>query len=116
MTPQQRARNLRQNLTDAERALWNLLRDRRLSDHKFRRQVPIGRYIVDFVCYRSKLVIEVDGGQHQGQAQYDDARTSRLESEGFTILRFWNNDVLVNRAGVLEIITSALEQRPSPSP
>ena len=116
MTPRQRARNLRQNSTDAERALWNLLRANRLSGRKFRRQAPIGPYIVDFVCYRSQLVIEVDGGQHQEQRQYDDMRTAWLESQGFAVLRFWNNDVLNNPAGVLEVITSVLERGTSPSP
>ena len=116
MTPRQRARNLRKNSTDAERALWSLLRDRRLAGYNFRRQVPIGPYIVDFVCYQSKLIIEVDGGQHQVQKQYDDARTAWLESEGFTVLRFWNNNVLVNRAGVVCVVASVLEQRSAPSP
>ena len=116
MTPRQRARNLRKNSTDAERALWSLLRDRRLAGHKFRRQVPIGPYIVDFVCYQSKLIVEVDGGQHQEQGQYDDTRTAWLESEGFTVLRFWNNDVLANQAGVVEVLASVLEQRSAPSP
>ena len=111
MCLKQRARNLRRNSTDAERALWSIFRDRGLRGYKFRRQVPIGPYIVDFVCYQSKLIVEVDGGQHQEQKPYDDARTSWLESEGFAVLRFWNNDVLANRAGVVEVIISALEQR-----
>ena len=95
-----------------------MFRDRRLCGYKFRRQVPIGPYIVDFVCYRSKLIVEVDGGQHQEQGQYDDIRTEWLESEGFTVLRFWNNDVLENRAGVLEKIRSVLDNsiHPHPSP
>ena len=116
MSPKERARNLRRNSTHAERALWLLFRDRRLCGYKFRRQVPIGPYIVDFVCYQSKLIIEVDGGQHQEQGQYDNTRTAWLESEGFTVLRFWNNDVLTNRDGLLEVVASVLEQSPSPSP
>lgn len=116
MTPTAKARNLRHNSTDVERLMWSLLRDRRLHGHKFRRQVPIGPYIVDFVCYRSRLIIEVDGGQHQLQVMHDNTRTGWLETNGFTVLRFWNNDLLANRDGVLEVIASVLEQGPSPSP
>ena len=116
MSLTQRARNLRRNSTDAERTLWSLLRNRRLGGYKFRRQVPIGPYIADFVCHQSKLIIEVDVGQHQEQGQYDNTRTACFESEGFTVLRFWNNDVLANRAGVLEAIASHLVPSTSPSP
>ena len=116
MAQRQRARNLRKNSTDAESALWNLLRDRRLSGHKFRRQIPVGKHIVDFVCYQTRLVIELDGGQHQEQKQYDDARTAWLESEGFAVLRFWNNDVLTNPNGVLDKIVSVLDNGIHPHP
>ena len=78
-----RARQLRKNLTDAERSLWNILRNRQMSGYRFRRQAPIGPYIVDFVCFKNRLVIEVDGGQHMVRSDYDAARTTWLEAEGF---------------------------------
>jgi very-short-patch-repair endonuclease len=90
-------------MTDAERKLWFALRDRRLAGTKFRRQVPIGPFIADFACYESRLVVEVDGGQHFGSAR--DARRDRwLADNDFSVLRFWNNDVLRNLNGVLERI------------
>ena len=103
-----RARRLRQNSTDAEKALWRGLRSRNLRHVKFRRQVPIGRYIVDYVAFEHRLVIEVDGGQH---AFDDPARTRYLESEGFRVLRFWNNEVLQNIEGVLLTIIEAIKSR-----
>ena len=112
----ERARQLRRDSTDAERAIWRLLRDRRLAGYKFRRQAPIDRYIVDLVCFDKNIIIEVDGGQHQRQTRYDRARTEWLESRGFTVLRFWNNDVLENPEGVLESIRAALQRGNSPSP
>ncbi|MEX2127478.1 MAG: DUF559 domain-containing protein [Xanthobacteraceae bacterium] len=94
------ARKLRRELTDAERALWRLLRDRRLAGYKFRRQTPFKNYILDFVCYERRLVIEVDGGQHV-DSQSDRVRDADLASEGFTVVRYWNSDVLANAEGVL---------------
>ncbi len=98
------ARALRREATDAEWELWSILRNRQLAGSKFRRQQPIGPYIVDFVCFAEKLVVEVDGGQHATAAERDAARTAWLESQGFRVLRFWNHDVLQNIEGVSESI------------
>src|SRR6266404_2835045 len=98
-----RARQLRSNPTDAEMRLWSKLRRKQIDGHRFRRQVPIGPYIADFVCLERRLVIEVDGGQHS-ESIADDARTAWLEGQGFCVLRFWNNDVLGNTEGVLTVI------------
>jgi very-short-patch-repair endonuclease len=103
-----RARNLRRNVTDAERRLWSRLRRNQLNGHHFRRQVPIGRYVADFVCAQKKLIIEVDGGQHAVQKAADEIRTRYLEDRGYRVLRFWNNDVLGNTDGVVETILAAL--------
>jgi very-short-patch-repair endonuclease len=88
-----RAREMRRDPTDAEKRLWRLLRDRRLGQIKFRRQEQLGRYVVDFVCFEQKLIIELDGGQH-AESAYDAQRDAWLASCGFTVLRFWNNEVL----------------------
>jgi very-short-patch-repair endonuclease len=112
-----RARTLRRNLTDAERIVWYGVRAHRLEGVGFRRQAPIGPYIVDFVSHAGKLVIEIDGGQHFEDAQEKrDARRDRfLTSKGYRVLRFSNYDVMTNRAGVLEAIASAvLAASPSP--
>ena len=105
-----RARSLRRRQTDAEAALWVRLRDRQLCGVKFRRQQPLGPYIVDFVTLERKLVIEIDGGQHAEDtaATSDEARTAWLGGEGYRVLRFWNNDVLLNMEGVLERILQAI--------
>src|SRR6476646_7326264 len=100
-------------MTDAERRLWYRLRAHRFDGHKFKRQIPIGPYVVDFASLGRKLVIEVDGGQHADN-QRDTVRDSYLCREGFRMLRFWNNDVLRNTDGVLEVILSALAEAPSP--
>ena len=102
-----RARHLRKNLTDAERALWHILR-RQSSGFRFRRQAPIGPYIVDFVCFEKRLVIEVDGGQHAQLVDYDAARTAWLENEGFKVIRFWNNQVLEEMDAVRDAVWMAL--------
>ena len=107
------ARRLRNNLTEAEKHLWYMLRLENLGV-KFRRQEVIGRYVVDFVSYERRLVIEVDGGQHAG-SQADKVRDQWLRGEGFEVLRFWNNDVLGNRDGVLEKIVEYLKH-PLPNP
>jgi very-short-patch-repair endonuclease len=99
-----RARSLRRNATDAEKLLWSALRNRRLEGIRFRRQVVIGRYVADFCCANPKLVIELDGIQHEAQRSYDDARTRDLEDAGYRVLRFWNGDVLAHLASVLEMI------------
>ena len=109
------AKNLRRNLTDSERVLWNCLRTERFKGLTFRRQEPIGRYIVDFVCYENGLIIEVDGGQHAGDMDKDGRRDEWLRGEGFKILRFWNNDVLTNIEGVAEMIKQNLTPSPDPS-
>jgi len=88
------AKVLRQNLTDAEHALWYRIRAQRLAGLKFKRQEPMGRYIVDFVCHESKLIIELDGGQHADQLVADNLRTRFLESRAYRVLRFWNDEVL----------------------
>jgi very-short-patch-repair endonuclease len=107
----ERARRLRGNATDAERALWRRLRSRSLGGHKFVRQEPVGPYTVDFICREARLVIEVDGGQHADN-QHDVVRDKWLASHNYRVLRFWNNDVLGNVAGVLETIATALADSP----
>jgi very-short-patch-repair endonuclease len=107
------AKRLRTNMTDAERRLWYRLRGHRFGGYKFKRQVPIDRYVVDFACLGRRLVIEVDGGQHN-ESSADEVRDNYLKGKGFRILRFWNDDVLRNTQGVLEVIVSALETSPSP--
>ena len=86
-----------------------MLRGRQLAGYKFRRQVPAGSYIVDFMCHRPKLVIEVDGGQHQAQSAYDAERTRWLESRGFQVIRFWNNQVLAESEAVAQAILNVLQ-------
>lgn len=107
----QRARTLRKSQTDAERLLWRHLRSRQLMGYKFRRQVPVGLYIVDFLCISLKLIIEVDGSQHMSNLQYDNSRTQYLENHGFYVARFWNNEVLSQTDSVLESLTLTLSQR-----
>jgi adenine-specific DNA-methyltransferase len=111
-----RARTLRETPTDAEALLWYYLRDRRLADHKFRRQRAIGPYFADFACLDAKLVVELDGGQHVDAFAYDNDRTRFIESRGFRVLRFWNNDVLTQTSIVLEQILLALQEHPHPDP
>ena len=101
------ARKLRQSATDVEAALWQRLRGRQLADAKFVRQFPIGDHIADFACRAARLVIELDGGQHADSAA-DIERTRTLEAHGFTVLRFWNNDVVENMDGILEEIRRTL--------
>src|SRR5215471_15223443 len=111
------SRRLRQNATFAEQLLWYRLRSRSLFGTKFVRQEPIGPYIVDFVCREYRVIIEVDGGQH-AENESDMVRDRWLRDRGYSVLRFWNNDVIQNIDGVLEAIASALprETPPSPSP
>jgi very-short-patch-repair endonuclease len=101
-----RARHLRRGATDAETALWYQLRSRRLNGYKFVRQEPIGPYTVDLICRERRLVVELDGGQHADNAR-DVARDKWLVDRKYRVLRFWNNDVLGNLAGVLETIAEA---------
>jgi adenine-specific DNA-methyltransferase len=111
------ARALRENSTDAERRLWYYLRHRRLSGYRFRRQMPIGRYIADFVCIRARLIVELDGGQHVESVIDDLERTLHLARSGFRVIRFWNDEVLRRTEAVLESILEALIQAcPHPDP
>ncbi len=107
---QDKARKLRRNQTDAERWLWQQLRAKQLGA-KFRRQQSIPPYIVDFVCFEHKLIIEVDGGQHDAQQQYDARRTKFLEQQGYHVVRFWNNDVFENKEGVLQHILTCIREK-----
>jgi very-short-patch-repair endonuclease len=109
-----RARQLRQQSTDAERKLWNRLRSRAIEGFKFVRQEPIGPYVVDFICREQNLVIEVDGGQHANRR--DVVRDRWLADHRFRVLRFWNNDVISNIEGVLETIAGALQVESPPHP
>ena len=104
------AKNMRREPTDAEAAMWRLLRDRRLAQFKFRRQVPFQNYILDFVCFQQRLMVEVDGSQH-ALSEADAVREGVLAREGFRIARYWNNDVLQRRSAVLEDILSKLNTR-----
>ena len=111
MDIRQKAKQLRSNSTDAERNLWAHIRNRQLEGWKFRRQLPVGQYIVDFACPELRLIIEIDGGQHAEQIHYDLGRTRFLQSKGYQVVRYWNNEVLGNIEGVLEALTLALSQR-----
>ncbi|MFD2274099.1 endonuclease domain-containing protein [Undibacterium arcticum] len=103
------ARSLRSDMTDVERMLWRALRGKQLEHSRFRRQHPIGPYIADFACLDKKLVIELDGGQHQDRIAYDARRTAFfLQLQGWQVVRFWNNDVLNNLDGVLATVVDAL--------
>ncbi|HEV7491849.1 MAG TPA: endonuclease domain-containing protein [Rhodanobacteraceae bacterium] len=111
------ARALRTNSSDAERCLWRFVRNRQLGGYRFRRQMPMGHYIVDFVCLRARLVVELDGGQHADRQLEDLERTRHLARAGFRVLRFWNNEMLRETEAVLESILGALRQAcPHPSP
>jgi very-short-patch-repair endonuclease len=111
------ARRMRAEPTKAEHLLWQRLRhDVELSGSHFRRQALIGPFIADFVSRKAKLVIELDGGQHDWQQESDSSRTRRIEAAGYRVLRFWNNDVLGNLEGVLKEIQRALPPTPDPSP
>ena len=99
---------MRSTPTEAERVLWRMLRAKRLAEWKFKRQQPIGRYIVDFVCFQARLIVEADGSQHIGSS-YDGARDGWLRDQGFRILRFWNNDVLARPDSIGAAIFHALK-------
>ncbi|UFZ02904.1 DUF559 domain-containing protein [Bradyrhizobium ontarionense] len=104
------AKAMRRAPTDAEAAMWHLLRDRRLSQFRFRRQMPFQSYILDFVCFERRLVIEIDGSQH-ADAAGDRTRDEVLAREGFRVARYWNNDVLQRRTAILEDILVQLAER-----
>jgi len=103
------ARTLRNNATDAERRLWQHLRGRRPAGFKFRRQYPIAGHVADFACIEAKLVVELDGGQHVERSVEDAERTRRLECNGYRVLRFWNDDVLLRAVDVLDGILRSLK-------
>ncbi|MEQ1773820.1 MAG: endonuclease domain-containing protein [Burkholderiales bacterium] len=114
-TTQIRARKLRNQSTDAERLLWQHLRHKQIYGFRFRRQFPIDAYIVDFACIEAKLVVELDGGQHQEQPAYDTRRDAQIHNQGYRVLRFWNNQVFAETTAVLEVILKALlTLRPHP--
>ena len=116
----ERAKSLRRNSTDTEKHLWSHLRHRQIAGFRFRRQVSIGPYIVDFASHEAKLVIEVDGGQHDRSSSKERARTRRTQEDGFRVIRFWNSEVLGNIEGVVlsieaELAAAAPPPRPSPT-
>ena len=102
------AKRMRHEPTEAERKLWTLLRNRRFARYKFRRQLPIGDYIVDFVCLSEKLIIEADGSQHAENLR-DETRDAQLRQRGFRLLRLWNHDILARPGAVAEAVWAALE-------
>lgn len=111
------ARKLRKESTDAEKWLWQRLRNREVMGFKFRRQHPIGPFIADFVCIEKRIIVELDGSQHIENVRADDERSEYLHKKGYQVLRFWNNDVLLTGEAVLDVILSYLrEHAPSPRP
>ncbi len=117
LAPREFARKLRHNGTDAERALWFHLRDRRLGGLKFRRQHPIGPYTVDFACVEARLIVELDGGQHLEVRSRDAARTAFLESLGWRVIRLWDHEALTLRTESLEaVLLTARPISPAPAP
>ena len=110
------AKHLRKQSTDVERLLWSHLRAGRFEGLKFRRQHPIGQYIADFVCLERKLIIELDGGQHSFPEDVlkDKQRDAWFEQEGYAVVRFWDNEVLINTSGVLEVLKKKVNRTPSP--
>jgi very-short-patch-repair endonuclease len=103
------AKTMRREPTDAERAMWRLLRDRRLARFKFRRQAPFQNFIIDFVCFEQRFIVEIDGSQHADSGR-DLARDAILTAEGFRVVRYWNNDVLQQPSAVLEDILAKLAE------
>ncbi len=121
MDLRERAKGMRGGATEAERVMWFRLRAKRFLGLKFKRQVPMGNYIVDFACMELRLIVELDGGQHGEQMAYDGRRSAWLEGRGFTVLRFWNNQVMAELEAVLESLRLWVESQkpalsPSPSP
>jgi len=104
------ARGLRRRPTDVESLLWQRLRGRQCGGYKFRRQVPIGSYLVDFACIEAKSIVELDGGQHAESVTQDAERTKYLESLGYEVIRFWNHDVMENISGIYDSLTLALSR------
>ena len=102
------ARKLRRSSTDVERKLWHRIRDKQIEEFRFRRQRPIEKYIVDFICLEARLIVELDGGQHAENVAHDQKRSAFLHERGYRVLRFWNNEVIENMEGVLERLREAL--------
>ena len=111
MTTIQKARKLRKNQTDAEQLLWSKLRSKQVAGQKFRRQHPIGKYIVDFVCLEKKIIVKLDGSEHSDSIHYDEDRTSFLQAEGYEVLRFWNNEVFEETDAVIQVIYNKVMER-----
>lgn len=115
-----RAKHLRQNMTWHEQVLWSVLRNRSFHNFKFRRQMVLGNYIVDFVCLPSRLIVELDGRGHRDQLQYDETRSNWLESKGFRVVRFWNHEMEEDISKVMKVILGRLRETPphppTPSP
>ena len=109
----QKARNLRTNMTDQERKFWAIVRKEQFHNYRFLRQYIIGNYIVDFICREKKIIIEIDGGQHSENVDYDIARTKFLESKGYKVIRFWNNDIDNNISGVYQKLEDVFDVHPS---
>jgi very-short-patch-repair endonuclease len=107
------AKQLRHQMTDSENRLWRHLRAHRLDGEKFRRQQPIGAYVVDFVHFGARLIVEADGGQHNG-ALHDEHRDAWLQAQGFKVMRFWNNEIMNNLEGVLSSVMTEIAKAPSP--
>ena len=105
------ARDLRKNMTDAERFVWRRIRFCQIGGFRFRRQAPIGRFIADFVCFESKLVLELDGGQHATQVEADTIRTQWLEAQGFRVFRVWNNEVFEDWEAMADTLLQILTER-----
>ncbi|HEY8565776.1 MAG TPA: DUF559 domain-containing protein [Beijerinckiaceae bacterium] len=110
-----RARELRRGQTEAEAKLWQRLKGRQLAGHKFVRQEPIGPYYADFACRERHLIVEADGSQH-AESQHDQVRDACLRSRGYTVLRFWNHDILTNTDSVIDTIYASLHPEPPPHP
>ncbi len=112
------AKTLRKGATDTEKLLWKHLRAKQFKGIKFRRQQPLGKYIVDFVCYESKMIIEVDGGQHTQPSEMmkDNERDRWFKAQGYKVIRFWDNEVLMNIRGVLDIIGAYFQEHPPLNP
>ena len=110
-----RAKEMRSQPTDAEHRLWQILRAHRFAGYKFRRQVPIDFYVADFICFRKRLIIELDGGQH-AENKREQGRDVFLDEQGFRVLRIWNNDLFTNEEGVMTSILNALQSPPLPNP
>lgn len=111
----QKARNLRTNMTDQERKFWAIVRKEQFHNYRFLRQYIIGNYIVDFICREKKIIIEIDGGQHSENVDYDIARTKFLESKGYKVIRFWNNDIDNNISGVYQKLEDVFDIHPPKS-